>query len=198
MRQHRFRLPAGNHDFHPQNRLLYAVDMTARTAFLLASALLLSAQKPLPRFEDWPAPTDWKGPAAVPKLTNRDERMFRTRLLQASHEPANFAGRYRITYWGCGSECAAAAVIDLETGNVFPPPLAKANGSGWEHWITCPASFEGTGDEFRPDSRLMIVRCGLNFDEQLQRNCPTFTTSCSKTSGSGNSLTFTVRLPRSP
>jgi hypothetical protein len=98
--------------------------------------------------------------------------MFQTRLLQASREPANFAGHYRITYWGCGSVCSAGAVIDLETGDVLPLPLAKTNGSGWERWITCPASFEGTGDDFRPDSRLMILRCGMNFDEQLQRNVP--------------------------
>lgn len=146
--------------------------MTARLALLLASALVLTAQSPLPRFENLPAPTDWKGPVVVPNLTTRSERMFQSRLLQASREPANFAGHYRITYWGCGSECAAGAAIDLKTGDVLPLPLAKANGRGWERWITCPASFEGTGDEFHLDSRLMIVRCGLNFDEQLQRNVP--------------------------
>ncbi len=36
----------------------------------------------------------------------------------------------------------------------------------------CTASFEGSDDEFRIDSRLMIVRCGMNFSERLQKNIP--------------------------
>lgn len=97
---------------------------------------------------------------------------FQTRLTNAAKEPPNFAGHYRITYWGCGSFCSAGAVIDLQTGYVFPPPLAKLNGSGWERWIMCTASFEGSNDDFRIDSRLMIVRCGMNFSVRLQKNVP--------------------------
>jgi len=98
--------------------------------------------------------------------------MFRTNLAEGAKGPPTFAGHYRMTYWMCGSNCAAAALIDLDTGEVIPPPLAKPNGKGWERWIKCPASFEGTGDEFRLDSRLMIVRCGLNYSERLQKNIP--------------------------
>jgi hypothetical protein len=141
--------------------------MTARIAFLLASALALAAQNQLPRFEDLPAPTDWKGPAAVPNITNRYERMFRTRVLQASREPANFAGHYRFEIWGCGSNCASGVVVDLATGQVIAPPLSKTG-----ELLACPSSFEGSGVDVRLDSRLMVVRCGLNFDEQLQRNVP--------------------------
>ena len=28
----------------------------------------------------------------------------------------------------------AGAVIDLQTGDVYPPPLAP-EGNGWQHWI---------------------------------------------------------------
>ena len=60
----------------------------------------------------------------------------------------------------------------LRTGDVFPLPLANPDGTGWERWIMCTARFEGTDDQFRPDSRLMIVRCGLNHSESLRKNVP--------------------------
>ena len=36
----------------------------------------------------------------------------------------------------------------------------------------CQSAYEGSGVEVRLDSRLMIVRCGLNYDERLQTNVP--------------------------
>jgi len=125
-----------------------------------------------PKFEDFPAGETMHGTAAFVKLLTRSERMFQTRLTEAAKEPPNFAGHYRITYWGCGSNCSAAALVDLQTGEVLPPPLARPNGSGWEHWMSCTACFGGSGDEFHVDSRLMIVRCGMNYSERLQRNFP--------------------------
>lgn len=91
--------------------------------------------------------------------------MFRTRLTEADRMPPDFAGHYWIAYWGCGSECAAAAIVDLQSGTVYPPPLG-GNGEGWDRWISCAASFEGSGDEFHLNGRLMIVRCDANFDAQ--------------------------------
>ena len=145
--------------------------MLLRTAFLLASAVVVFAQHGPPKFEDFPAPADWKGAATELKLTNRSERLFRTRLLQASKEPPNFATHYRLTVWGCGSQCISGAVIDLTTGEVIAPPLAKS-GNAWMSFNVCQSAYEGSGVEVRPDSRLMILRCGLNYDQQLQRNVP--------------------------
>lgn len=134
--------------------------LTIFTALLLAGA-------DVPRFDRYPSATDWQGPSAAIKLTTPSERMFRTRLAEAGTQPPNFAGHYRITYWGCGSECSASAVIDLQTGHVYPPALGL-KGTGWERWISCTASFEGTGEEFHLNSRLMIIRCGFNFDQNGQ------------------------------
>jgi hypothetical protein len=142
--------------------VVFAVSATAQTTEF-------NAAHP-PRFEDLPVTESLSQPTAPLKLTNRSERMFRTQLTNAAKEPPNFAGHYRITYWGCGSNCAAGAMIDLQTGDVFPAPLAKSNGRGWERWIECAACFEGANDEFHLDSRLMIVRCGLNYSERLQKN----------------------------
>ena len=144
--------------------LLVPVSARSQTAKLKA--------KQSPLFEDYPVTEIWRGTKAPLKLTIRPERMFRTNLTKAAKEPPNFAGHYRMTYWGCGSLCSAGALVDLQTGDVFPPPLADPNGGGWDRWIMCGACFDGTGDKFRVDSRLMIVRCGLNYSERLQKNVP--------------------------
>jgi len=137
----------------------------------MQSAVMVSAQNRPPRFEDFPAPTDWKGPAAVVTLTARSERVYRTRLLKAAKEPPNFATHYRFTIWGCGSECASGAIVDLATGQVIAPPLLKSGSAGMSFSV-CQSAFEGSGVEVRLDSTLMVVRCGLNYDQRVQRNVP--------------------------
>jgi hypothetical protein len=138
--------------------------MATRYAALILLPVLAFGGTKAPAFEDFPAPMDWRGPVAPIKLTTSSERMFRTRLSEAMKQPPNFAGHYRVTYWGCGSICTASAIVDLQTGNVYPPPLG-GNGNGWDRWISCTASFEGAGDDFRVDSRLFITRCGPTFDK---------------------------------
>jgi hypothetical protein len=145
----------------------FGVRVTMRIALLLVSAVMLVAQNRAPRFEDFPAPTDWKGPPTAVKLATRSERLFRTRLLQAANKPPNFATHYRFTMWGCGSECASGAIIDFATGQVIAPPLAERMS-----FSVCQSAYEGFGVEVRPESRLMVLRCGLNFDVRLQRNVP--------------------------
>ncbi len=129
------------------------------------------AQHP-PRFEEFPATETWNPPSKPLKLASPSERLFKTRLTEASKEKPNFAGHYRLTDWGCGSNCSASALIDLNTGEVFPPPLARPHKTGWDRWISCVSSFEGTGTEIRLDSRLTIIRCGMNYSEELQKNLP--------------------------
>jgi hypothetical protein len=147
---------------------MYAEGVRTRTALLLASAVVVFAQNRPPRFEDFPAPTDWKGLATPLKLTTRSERSYRTRLLQAAKQAPNFATHYRFTMWGCGSECASGAIVDLATGRVIAAPLAQRGMS----FSVCQSAYEGFGVEVRPDSRLLILRCGLNYDVQLERNVP--------------------------
>jgi hypothetical protein len=57
--------------------------------------------------EDFPDFEKWTQSPAALKLMIRSERMFQTGLANAAMEPPNFAGRYRITYWGCGPNCSA-------------------------------------------------------------------------------------------
>jgi hypothetical protein len=148
-----------------ENSEFDGVDMLARRTTL---PLLLAANTSVPQFGDFPSATGFKGPAISPRLAGSD-RQFRTQLLSAGKEPPNFAGHYRFAIWGCGSECVSGAVIDLATGEVIHPPQA---GSGRPDFSICRSAYEGSGVEFHVESRLAIVRCGLNFDKRLNRNLP--------------------------
>ena len=76
--------------------------------------------------------------------------MFRTRLREDSRTGPNFAGRYTVVIWGCGTGCAQMGVVDSKTGRVYFPPVEymdiidtenEAAHSGW----------------FRLDSRLLRI-----------------------------------------
>lgn len=104
-------------------------------------------------------------------ITSRIERLFRTRLTDGGKQPPNVAGGYRFATWDCGSECISGAVIDLETGSVFAPPLA-AESAGPMQFSVRQSAYENSGVDFRVNSRLLILRCGLNYSECLQTNVP--------------------------
>jgi hypothetical protein len=93
------------------------------------------------------------------------------RLAKAASETPNFADHFRFTSWGCGSNCAAGAFVDLETGQVMPPPLTTG-ATGWDRWMFCWQAFQGAGVWTRSDSRLLIIRCGKTFVERLDDVVP--------------------------
>ena len=64
--------------------------------------------------------------------------------MKSWHESAglNFGGHYCFAYWGCGSPCQAAVVVDIKTGIIYDAPAASY------------------GYDFKPTSRLVIVNPG--------------------------------------
>src|SRR5438552_2640156 len=91
----------------------------------------------LPRFAEFKIENIFKGKPAAPILASPEERRFRTVLREGAQEGPNFAGHYTVVEWGCGTECWQAAIIDTETGRVFPPPLKGGFGyfqSSWLHF----------------------------------------------------------------
>jgi hypothetical protein len=82
-----------------------------------------------------------------------DARSFRTRLTAALRQGVNFAGRYILTGWGCGTGCISGAIIDARTGRVyFPEPLGgMASGS------TDDGGYVEEPLRFRKNSRLIIL-----------------------------------------
>jgi hypothetical protein len=91
----------------------------ASAAFVLASMVGVTvAQSRVPQFRDYPVSEAYIGKTA-PLILTRDDKMFRTRLRWAAKNlKPNFAGRYILTTWGCGTSCLMGAVIDAKTGKV--------------------------------------------------------------------------------
>jgi hypothetical protein len=105
---------------------------------------------PLPTFGDFSVPNTAGIEAHAVHLSSKEAKRYRTVLRREAHEPANFAGHYRMVNLGCGASCAYPAVIDLKTGNVVIPGFhTVAAGGSWDPL------------EFRPDSRLLIVNGDL-------------------------------------
>lgn len=126
--------------------------------FLLSLLLSITLQsQTIPRWEDFRVRTDWSGHTVPLKLVRPDERMFHTQLSNGAKQRPNFAGHYRFVGWGCGSVCAAGALIDLQTGAVYPPP-GSSDHEGWDRWIFSGGFVDGPFIESRTDSRLVITR----------------------------------------
>lgn len=60
-------------------------------------------------------------------------------IIQAVAGGVNFAGGYRLVFWGCGTSCTTGVVVDLKTGGMVRIPTAE--------W----------GLQFRIDSTLLAV-----------------------------------------
>jgi hypothetical protein len=120
--------------------------------FFVAPALAQDGSPP--RFQDYAA-TVFKGRAAALKLTTPPARGYRTRLREGSRRPVNFAGRYKLHTWSCGTGCLQMALIDAKTGQVFFP--AELNG-----FIACyygEAAVESLEEalKFERGSRLLVM-----------------------------------------
>jgi hypothetical protein len=140
---------------------------------LLAIALTLSTwalgPSDVPRFEDFTIDV-FSGKSADPILRTSEERLYRTAIRQgvskgwgavdgttgkelAAPGP-NFAGHYDIVTWGCGSPCLMAAIVDLRTGRIFPPPFHHGPGNSY---FQVPWAFPSKPLLYRVDSRLLVM-----------------------------------------
>lgn len=71
----------------------------------------------LPRFQNFRVPV-YRGPSVAPVLDTEAKWTFRTRLREGTKGPVNFAGRYHLVSWGCGTSCISGALVDALTGHV--------------------------------------------------------------------------------
>jgi len=119
-------------------------------------ALAVAATLALPeaaryRFEEFRVPAEAVTRAAGPALDTPHARRYRTVLRQASSEPPNFAGHYRVVTWGCGTCCTEFAILDLTTGHSWFAPFYNACGYP-------PGSQESdAGLLYKVDSQLFIA-----------------------------------------
>jgi len=125
---------------------------TSVMIFMLVFPLLgIAEQTRVPQFQNYHVSNAYIGKPAQVVLSTADEKAFRTRLREASKQPANFAGEYVLTAWGCGTSCIYGAAVSLKTGRVVFLP-----GS-----ICC---WDGDGErlDFRINSRLFVAAGLIN------------------------------------
>ena len=121
----------------------------ALVCFALAASASAQRGAP-PRFEDYPVREVYRGPVAEVRLDTRRARMFRTRLREDSRGGPNFAGRYTVVIWGCGTGCAQMGVVDAKTGRVYFPPVEYMDIPDMEDEAA-------RSQWFRLDSRLLRI-----------------------------------------
>ena len=113
----------------------------------------------LPAFDQFRAGETFTGKPAPPKITG-SHRSYRTRIRERAAKGPNFAGRYTIAEWGCGSSCVSIAIIDAKDGSVYDGPFGFL---GFGMPLKYEERYSPTTDRFEPlsyriDSRLLIVR----------------------------------------
>lgn len=67
----------------------------------------------------------------VDLTSHKQARLFRTNLRNAARDGVNFAGRYVLAGWGCGTNCSEWAIIDGRNGKVYFPDELTGVGFGF-------------------------------------------------------------------
>jgi len=103
-----------------------------------------------PRFADYPVTKLSHMRVAKPKVPKNWHEDPRLRLQDSVYDTsrANFAGRYFMAVWGCGTACVTGAVVDARTGRIDPLPTVSS-------WHEVHDKFEGI--DFRHNSRLVVL-----------------------------------------
>ena len=75
-------------------------------------------------FDRFPAGEVYRGVLAMPDFEGRDREFkdFRTRIRNGIREGTNFASRYKVIQFGCGTGCSFVVVADVSTGRVYSFP----------------------------------------------------------------------------
>ena len=107
------------------------------------------------RFEDYPATPLFRGTPAHPRFVTPGQRQFRTAIEDEAKQGPNFAGRFRLVEWGCGTGCISIAVVDLLSGIVSDGPFGRLPKA--TIYLGPPPDPDTTGLFFRSDSRLLIA-----------------------------------------
>ena len=127
-------------------------------SFIVVFAAQIFAQK-TPKHEQFHVPIETVTAKQINFTGNRKARQFRTNLKEAlAAGKINFAGKFIIAEWGCGSGCTQAEIIDAQTGKVFFPNVL------WQSISGSISVGEHERIEYKADSRLLIITgyAGIN------------------------------------
>jgi hypothetical protein len=119
---------------------------------LFLSFLALGQNSREPSFNSYPATVEKTRTKSINFKNNAAARTFKTRLSEALGDGVNFAGRYIVAGWGCGTGCISGAIIDTRNGNVYWPLPLYSLGVWYDG--------EKYADEpiaYRKNSRLLVI-----------------------------------------
>lgn len=81
----------------------------------------------IPTMEEFSVHDVFLGIPAIPDWgSNPDALTFRTRISEGAKNGPNFAGKYTVITWGCGTSCQASAIINSESGKIVAFGLLSA------------------------------------------------------------------------
>jgi clan AA aspartic protease (TIGR02281 family) len=80
-------------------------------------------------FERFPVVAAYRDAPAMPDFDGRDREFknYRTRIRNGIAEGSDFAGRYKVIQFGCGTGCSFVLLADVSTGRVYSFPHGGEN-----------------------------------------------------------------------
>ena len=82
----------------------------------------------IPQFNDYKTKVQQKFNKNIKlNFSDKKNRQFRTLLKGSLSEAPNFAGKFIIVSWGCGSSCQRHAIINKNSGEVYWPKEIEAS-----------------------------------------------------------------------
>jgi hypothetical protein len=130
----------------------------AISLFTLLSINMLAQN--IPQYSNFNVKVENKTAKAVNLLSHIKANKYRTNLKNAfAKSKVNFAGKYILTQWGCGTACIEAALIDVKTGTVLMPIILTGVTQGYN------PDFENHEIlEFKNNSNLLIIYGSAGYD----------------------------------
>jgi hypothetical protein len=125
---------------------------------LLSQGILSQAEKPRPKFSDYPVNDVYRGEPVRPIIT-KEFREIRTVIRKGADSDVEFAGHYTVPRWGCGTSCNGFVIVDSISGKVY-------EGFGVAElpftWLEKHRGEEIERMEFHPNSRLLKINACPN------------------------------------
>jgi hypothetical protein len=136
-------------------RISYAVALFTAAALAAAAPAQGKAKEKAPRFADYPVTKLSHIRVARPKIPESWDEDPRLRFQDSvgDDDKPNFAGRYFVATWGCGSTCVWGGIVEAESGRIIELPSVSG-------WFDTHDKFEAI--DFRHNSRLLVLSGARN------------------------------------
>lgn len=123
---------------------------------------MISFAQKAPTYSNYAVKVEKKTAKKVNLNSHPKAKEYRTRLKGAlANSEINFAGKYILTYWGCGTACIQAGVIDAQTGTVYLPVILQGVTQGYN-----PAFEDHEMIEFKKNSKLLMIYGAAGYDKK--------------------------------